>query len=59
MSHDPDSWIAAFGSLPLISQPGERWLYNTGTQVVGVLLARAMGQDIETVLRERASIRSP
>jgi CubicO group peptidase (beta-lactamase class C family) len=52
-THDPDSWIAALGSLPLISQPGERWLYNTGTQVAGVLLARATGQDLETVLRER------
>jgi CubicO group peptidase (beta-lactamase class C family) len=52
-THDPDSWIAALGSLPLVSQPGERWLYNTGTQVVGVLLARATGQDLETVLRER------
>jgi CubicO group peptidase (beta-lactamase class C family) len=53
VSHDPDSWIAALGSLPLIYQPGERWLYNTGAQVVGVLLARATGMDIESVLRER------
>ena len=51
--HDPDSWIAALGTLPLIHQPGEAWLYNTGTQVLGVLLARACGQDLGTVLRER------
>jgi len=51
--HDPDSWIAALGSLPLIHQPGEVWLYNTGTQVLGVLLARACGQDLGDVLRER------
>jgi CubicO group peptidase (beta-lactamase class C family) len=51
--HDLDSWIAALGSLPLIFQPGERWLYNIGAQVVGVLLARATGKDVETVLRER------
>jgi hypothetical protein len=27
---DPDTWIAGLGSLPLLAQPGERWLYNTG-----------------------------
>jgi CubicO group peptidase (beta-lactamase class C family) len=51
--HDPDSWIAALGTLPLIYQPGEVWLYNTGTQVLGILLARACGQDLGEVLRER------
>ena len=51
--HDPDSWMAALGSLPLIDQPGERWLYNTGTQVLGILVARACGQDLGDVLRER------
>src|SRR6266513_3776869 len=25
---DPDTWIAALGSLPLLAQPGERWMYN-------------------------------
>lgn len=34
-------------------QPGEQWLYNTSAQVLGVLLARACGQDLEEVLRER------
>jgi CubicO group peptidase (beta-lactamase class C family) len=40
---DPDTWIAGLGSLPLIAQPGERWMYNTGASVLGVLLARAAG----------------
>jgi CubicO group peptidase (beta-lactamase class C family) len=51
--HDVDSWIAALGSLPLMYQPGEQWLYGTSGQVLGVLLARVCGQDIESVLRER------
>ncbi len=38
---DPDIWIARLGSLPLLAQPGERWMYNTGAQVLGVLVARA------------------
>jgi CubicO group peptidase (beta-lactamase class C family) len=53
VAHDVDGWIAALGSLPLMEQPGERWLYNTSSQVLGVLLARACGQDLESVLRER------
>jgi CubicO group peptidase (beta-lactamase class C family) len=52
-AHDPDTWMAALGSLPLMYQPGERWLYNTSAQVLGVLLARAGGRDLESVLRER------
>ena len=39
----PDEWIKRLASLPLISQPGERWLYNTGAQVLGVLCQRAAG----------------
>jgi CubicO group peptidase (beta-lactamase class C family) len=53
LAHDVDGWIGALGSLPLMSQPGEQWLYNTSGQVLGVLLARACGQDLESVLRER------
>ena len=34
---DPDTWIANLGTLPLLAQPGERWLYNTGASVLGVL----------------------
>jgi CubicO group peptidase (beta-lactamase class C family) len=50
---DPDTWIAGLGSLPLIAQPGERWLYNTGASVLGVLVARAAGQAFEDVMRTR------
>jgi CubicO group peptidase (beta-lactamase class C family) len=50
---DPDTWIARFGTLPLLAQPGERWLYNTGSAVLGVLLARATGQPFADVLHTR------
>ncbi|HTU86089.1 MAG TPA: serine hydrolase domain-containing protein [Solirubrobacteraceae bacterium] len=50
---DPDTWIANLGSLPLIAQPGERWLYNTGTSVLGVLLSRAAGEPFSEVMRTR------
>jgi CubicO group peptidase (beta-lactamase class C family) len=50
---DPDTWIARLGSLPLLAQPGDRWMYNTGAQVLGVLAARAAGQPFSEVLRTR------
>jgi CubicO group peptidase (beta-lactamase class C family) len=50
---DPDTWIARFGTLPLLAQPGERWFYNTSASVLGVLAARAAGQPFGDVLRTR------
>jgi CubicO group peptidase (beta-lactamase class C family) len=50
---DPDEWMRRFSTLPLMCQPGERWLYHTGADVLGVLIARASGQPLETFLRER------
>ena len=50
---DPDIWIASLGSLPLLAQPGERWMYNTGAQVLGVLVGRAAGQPFSEVLATR------
>ena len=50
---DPDTWMARLGELPLLAQPGERWLYSAGSQVLGVLAARAAGAPFEDVMRER------
>lgn len=49
----PDEWIRGLGSLPLMYQPGERWLYNTGSDVLAVLIARVAGQSFEAFLQER------
>src|SRR5258706_15303048 len=49
----PDEWMRRLGSLPLMHQPGEVWMYNTGSDVLGVLIARASGQSLETFLHER------
>jgi CubicO group peptidase (beta-lactamase class C family) len=45
--------MARLGTLPLLYQPGARWLYNTGSDVLGVLIARAAGQPLEDFLRTR------
>jgi CubicO group peptidase (beta-lactamase class C family) len=39
--------------LPLLYQPGERWLYNTSSDVLGVLVSRASGRLLDAFLRDR------
>ena len=49
----PDEWIRRLGALPLVHQPGERWMYDTAANVTGVLIARATGMSFGDALRER------
>lgn len=49
----PDQWIKALGELPLMAQPGERWLYTLGSDVQGVLVQRASGKPLDLFIRER------
>jgi CubicO group peptidase (beta-lactamase class C family) len=49
----PDEWIRRLGMLPLVYQPGERWMYHTAANVTGVLIARATGTSFGDALRER------
>ena len=48
-----DAYAAALGSLPLMRQPGEYWLYDTGMQLLGVLIERAAGQPLADFMAER------
>jgi CubicO group peptidase (beta-lactamase class C family) len=50
---EPNEWMRQIGTLPLMYQPGERWMYNTGSDVLGVFIARAAGTPLEVFLRER------
>jgi len=52
-SFPPDELMRRHGSLPLIYQPGERWLYNAGTEILGVLIARVAGKTFGEFLRDR------
>ena len=47
-----DDFMKRLGSLPLVHQPGERWLYHTGADVLGVLIARASGQSFGDFLHD-------
>src|ERR1700738_2997864 len=52
-SSPPDELMRRYGGLPLIHQPGERWLYNSGTEILGVLIARVAGTTLGRFLSER------
>jgi CubicO group peptidase (beta-lactamase class C family) len=49
----PDEWIAAFSRLPLLDQPGERFRYNTGATLSGILVERVAGAPLAEVLSKR------
>lgn len=49
----PNAFMAELGKLPLMAQPGERWLYTAGSNVLGVLVARAAGKPLDVVFQER------
>ena len=48
-----DEFVAALAGLPLAFQPGEGWLYDTGMDVLGVLLVRATGRPLSDLVAER------
>jgi len=48
-----DQWLQKLGSLPLIAQPGERWMYQVSGDVLGALIARVSGKSLGTFLKER------
>ena len=49
----PDEWMRRLGTLPLVHQPGERWMYDSAADVTGVLIARATGMSFGDALRVR------
>ncbi|SKG03555.1 Probable beta-lactamase [Mycobacteroides abscessus subsp. bolletii] len=50
---EPDEWLAAIAALPLVYPPGERFHYSHSTDVLGLLIARAAGLALNTLLRQR------
>lgn len=52
-SFPPDELMRRYGTLPLVYQPGERWLYNSGTEILGVLIARVAGMTFGEFLGDR------
>jgi CubicO group peptidase (beta-lactamase class C family) len=50
---DDDVFLQELSRLPLQAQPGERWLYTLGANLLGVLIARASRQPLDVFLQER------
>ncbi|MDH6701714.1 serine hydrolase domain-containing protein [Streptomyces griseoviridis] len=50
---DQDVWLARLARVPMLRQPGEAWLYNTGSDLQGILVARASGRTFPDFLAER------
>ena len=48
-----DQFIADLATLPLEFSPGDRWNYSVSTDVLGVVVERLSGMDLEMVFRTR------
>ncbi|MFJ4971968.1 serine hydrolase domain-containing protein [Streptomyces sp. NPDC088755] len=49
----PDTWMAALSRIPLLHQPGDGWLYDTCSDILGVLIARVADRSLPAYLAER------
>ncbi len=49
----PDEWLKTIAAVPMLAQPGETWLYNTCSDIQGVLVARVSGRPLPEFLAER------
>jgi CubicO group peptidase (beta-lactamase class C family) len=49
----PDEWMAALSRIPLLHHPGDAWLYDTCSDIQGVLIARISGRPLPEFLAER------
>ena len=48
----PDDWLATLARVPMLRQPGEAWLYNTCSDIQGVLVARVSGRSLPGFLAD-------
>jgi CubicO group peptidase (beta-lactamase class C family) len=52
-----DEWITALARVPMLHQPGEAWLYNTSSDLQGLLIERVSGESLPDFLAERIFVR--
>jgi CubicO group peptidase (beta-lactamase class C family) len=53
VTESPDEWLVTLASVPMLRQPGDAWLYNTCSDIQGVLVARVSGRPLPEFLGER------
>lgn len=49
----PDEFLRQVSKMPLLFQPGARWSYSIGLDVLAIVIARVTGQSYEAFLAER------
>jgi CubicO group peptidase (beta-lactamase class C family) len=49
---EPEEWMRRLSELPMLHQPGEGWTYNTGYDILSVLLTRLTGAPLHQVLTD-------
>jgi CubicO group peptidase (beta-lactamase class C family) len=47
------AYLDSIAALPWMHQPGQRWMYDTSFDVLGILLERVSGKQLEAFLQER------
>ncbi len=52
-SPDLKDFVNRISQLPLVNQPGERWVYSVATDVLGLLIETVSGQTLDEFFRER------
>jgi len=52
-AHSLQEFVAKVATLPLAHQPGARWTYGVNMDILGAVVERVTGQDLETAMRER------
>ncbi|WLW57114.1 serine hydrolase domain-containing protein [Streptomyces sp. YU58] len=50
---DHDTWLGLLAQVPMVSQPGQAWLYGTSSDLQGILVARVSGRTLPDFLAER------
>jgi CubicO group peptidase (beta-lactamase class C family) len=50
---EPDQWMSRLAAIPMLYHPGEAWLYDTCSDLQGVLIARASGRPLPIFLAKR------
>ncbi|WP_328466533.1 serine hydrolase domain-containing protein [Streptomyces sp. NBC_00448] len=48
-----DEWLQTLAGVPMLHQPGEAWLYNTSSDLQGVLIERVSGESLPDFMAER------
>lgn len=49
----PDEFLRRTASVPLVAEPGTKWVYSMSLDVLGIIIGRAAGMPFEQFLAER------